>query len=68
MSSYFESELHRIIAMAEENEKIASEYSRKFFRIFLTVSEAREILEIIKNCKEYDGYQSEGACRSSSIS
>jgi hypothetical protein len=53
MSKYFESELHRIIAITRENEKISSEYSQRFFRIFLTASEAKEILKIIETYKDY---------------
>ena len=58
MSNYFESELQRIIADTEENEKISAEYSQRFFRIFLTVSEAREILKIIKNHRDQQIVQS----------
>ena len=54
MSTYFEAELQRIIAVAEENEKISSEYANKFFRVFLTASEAKEILKIITNSKDYE--------------
>jgi len=52
MPNYIESELQRIIAISEENEKISSEYALKFFRIFLTPAEAKEILEIIQNYRD----------------
>jgi hypothetical protein len=58
MSNYFESELQRIIAATEENEKISAEYSQRFFRIFMTVSEAREILKIIKSHRDQQIVQS----------
>ncbi|MCG6947184.1 MAG: hypothetical protein LJE87_17765 [Deltaproteobacteria bacterium] len=58
MSNYLETELQRIIEIAEENAEISSEYTFKFFRIFLTASEARDILEIIQNHKEYQFVQS----------
>jgi alpha-amylase/alpha-mannosidase (GH57 family) len=53
MSNYIESELHRIIAVSERNEKISSDYAFKFFRIFLTAAEAKEILEIIQRSRDY---------------
>ena len=53
MSNYLESELQRIIAISEKNRKISSEYGFKFFRIFLTAAEAKEILEIIQHYKGY---------------
>ena len=53
MSNYVETELQRIIELAEENAEISPEYTFKFFRIFLTASEARDILEIIQLYKEY---------------
>ena len=53
MSNYLETELQKIIAVSEKNGKISSEYGYKFFRIFLTVSEAKEMLEIIQNHKDY---------------
>ena len=62
MLSHFESELQRIVAVTKENEKISSEYSHKLFRIFLTATEAREILKIIKNHKDYEVVQSRIAC------
>ena len=40
MSKYIESELQSIIAIAEKNGKISSEYAFKFFRIFVTAAEA----------------------------
>ena len=58
MSNYLETELQRIIEIAEENAEISSEYTFKCFRIFLTASEARDILEIIQNHKEYQFVQS----------
>jgi predicted RecB family nuclease len=54
MPNYIESELQRIIAVSEKNGEISSEYAFKFFRIFLTAAEAKEILEIIQNYKDYD--------------
>lgn len=54
MSNHIESELQRIIAVSEKNGEISSEYAFKFFRIFLTAAEAKEILEIIQNYKHYD--------------
>jgi hypothetical protein len=54
MSNHIESELQRIIAVSEKNGEISSEYAFKFFRIFLTAAEAKEILEIIQNHKDYD--------------
>jgi hypothetical protein len=53
MSNYIESELQRIIAIAERNEKISPEYAFRFFRIFLTAAEAKEILEIIQFYRDY---------------
>ena len=53
MSNYLESELQKIIADTEENGKISSEYGFKFFRIFLTAAEAKEILEIIQHYRGY---------------
>ena len=53
MSNYLETELQKIIAVSEKNGKISSEYGYKFFRIFLTASEAKEMLEIIQNYKDY---------------
>ena len=53
MSNYLETELQKIIAVSEKNGKISSEYGYKFFRIFLTASEAKEMLEIIQNHKDY---------------
>jgi hypothetical protein len=52
MSTYIQSELQRIIAVAQENEKISSEYAHKFFSVYLTASEAREILKIIESNKD----------------
>ena len=52
MSNYVESELQRIILIAKENEKISSEYAHKFFSVYLTASEAREILKIIESNKD----------------
>ena len=54
MSTYLESELQRIIAVTEQNEKIASEYRYRYFRIFLTAFEAKEILKLIERCKEHE--------------
>jgi hypothetical protein len=68
MLTNIESELERIIAMAEENQKISSEYKYKFYRIFLTLSESREILKIIKNGKDCHMLQSEVADWSSASS
>jgi hypothetical protein len=53
MSNHLESELQKIIDVTEKNRKISSEYASKFFRIFLTAAEAKEILEIIQ---KYRGY------------
>ena len=53
MSNYIETELQRIIAVSEQNGKISSEYGYKFFRIFLTASEAKEMLEIIQIYRDY---------------
>jgi len=53
MSNYIESELQRIIAIAEKNGKISSEYTFNCFRIFLTAAEAKEILEIIQHYRDY---------------
>ena len=61
MSNYIESELQRIIAITERNGKISSEYAFKFFRIFLTAAEAKEILEIIQNCRDYHVVHSRAA-------
>jgi hypothetical protein len=61
MPNYIESELQRIIAITEENEKISSEYALKFFRIFLTPAEAKEILEIIQNYRDYHVIHSKAA-------
>lgn len=58
MSDYFESELERIVATADENERISSEYTLRFFRVFLTVSEAKEILKIIQSYKDHQIVQS----------
>ena len=61
MSNYLESELQKIIADTEENGKISSEYAFKFFRIFLTAAEAKEILEIIQNRRDYHVVHSKAA-------
>lgn len=61
MSNYIESELQRIIAITERNGKISSEYAFKFFRIFLTAAEAKEILEIIQNYRDYHVVHSRAA-------
>ena len=61
MSNYLESELQRIIAVSEENGKISSEYALKFFRIFLTAAEAKEILEIIQDYRCYHVVHSKAA-------
>ena len=61
MSTYVESQLQEIIAVAEDNSKISSEYSFKFFKIFLTAAEAREILKIIKKHEDYDVVQATAA-------
>ena len=61
MSNYLESELQRIIAVSEENGKISSEYALKFFRIFLTAAEAKEILEIIQHYRGYHVVHSKAA-------
>ena len=53
MSDYIESELQRIIAISEKNGKISSEYAFKLFRIFLTSSEAEQLLEIIEFYRDY---------------
>ena len=53
MANYIESELQKIIAISEKNGKISSEYSFKFFRIFLTAAEAKELFEIIQNDRHY---------------
>jgi hypothetical protein len=54
MSTYIESQLQEIIAVAEDTRKISSEYSFKFFKIFLTAAEAREILAIIQKREDYN--------------
>ena len=61
MSNYIESELQRIIAISEKNGKISSEYESKFFRIFLTAAEAKEILEIIQHYRDYHVIHSKAA-------
>ena len=61
MSNYIETELQRIIAVSEENGKISSEYALKFFRIFLTAAEAKEILEIIQHYRGYHVVHSKAA-------
>ena len=61
MANYFKSELQRIIAVTEENERISSEYSQRFFRIFLTAAEAKEILKIIESHKGCQLVQSRAA-------
>ena len=53
MSNYLETELQKIIAVSEQNGKISSEYAFKFFRIFVTAAEAKEILEIIQDYRCY---------------
>ena len=53
MSNYIESELQRIIAVSEKNGRISTEHAFRFFRIFLTAAEAKEILEIIQNYSDY---------------
>ena len=53
MSNYVESELQRIISVTKENEKISSEYAHKFFSVYLTAAEAKEILKIIENHKDH---------------
>jgi hypothetical protein len=58
---YIESELQRIITISEKNGKISSEYAFKFFRIFLTASEAKEILEIIQQYRDYHAVHSKVA-------
>jgi hypothetical protein len=61
MSKYIESELERIIAVSEKNGKISSEYALKFFRVFLTAAEAKEILEIIEFYRDYHVIHSRAA-------
>ena len=61
MSNYIETELQRIIAVSEKNGKISSEYAFKFFRIFLTAADAKEILEIIQNRRDYHVVHSKAA-------
>jgi hypothetical protein len=61
MSNYIESELERIIDMAEKNGKISSEYAFNCFRIFLTAAEAKEILEIMQDYRGYHVVHSEAA-------
>ena len=61
MSKYIESELQSIIAIAEKNGKISSEYAFKFFRIFVTAAEAKEILEIIQDYRCYHVVHSKAA-------
>lgn len=61
MSNYIESELERIIAISEKNAKISSEYAFKFFRIFLTSAEAKEMLKIIQDYRGYHVVHSEAA-------
>jgi hypothetical protein len=61
MSNYLESELQKIIAVSEKNAKISSEYAFKFFRIFLTAAEAKEILEIIQQYRGYHVVHSKAA-------
>lgn len=61
MSKYIESELQRIIAVSEKNGKISSEYEFRFFRIFLTAAEAREILAIIQKYRDYHVVHSRAA-------
>jgi len=61
MSNYIVSELQRIIAITEKNGKISSEYAFKFFRIFLTAAEARELFEIIRDYRDYHVVHSKAA-------
>jgi hypothetical protein len=61
MANYLESELQRIIAVSEKNGKISSEYALKLFRIFLTAAEAKELLEIIQDDRDYHAVQSKAA-------
>ena len=61
MSNYIESELQRIIAVAEKNGKISSEYAFKFFRILLTAAEAKEILKIIHQYRDYHAVHSKAS-------
>ncbi|MFP3869725.1 MAG: hypothetical protein ACLFVT_02435 [Syntrophobacteria bacterium] len=48
MLEHITSELRSSIAETEENEKISSEYRNSCIRLFLSVAEAGEILEIIE--------------------
>ena len=61
MSKNIESELKSIIAISEKNGKISSEYAFKFFRIFLTAAEAKELFEIIQDYRDYHVVHSKAA-------
>jgi hypothetical protein len=54
MSTYIESELEKIIATIRENENISSEYKFKYHRLYLSIAEVQELLQIIQRCKQYE--------------
>jgi hypothetical protein len=59
MLDYVKAELRRAIALTEENERISSEYKNTLIRLFVSVAEARVMLEILE---EHELGQSQTAC------
>ena len=48
MLEYVRSELQRNIVTLEQNIKISKEYQNNFIRLFITVEEAKDLLEAIE--------------------
>jgi hypothetical protein len=61
MATYIESELEKIIATIRENESISSEYNFTYHRLYLSIAEAKELLQIIQRCKKYESLHTGGA-------
>jgi hypothetical protein len=59
MLDYVKAELRRAIALTQENERISSEYKNTLIRLFVSVAEARVMLEILE---EHELGQSQTAC------
>lgn len=48
MLEYVKTELRRNITTIERNTRVSGEYKHSFMRIFLTLEEARELLDLIE--------------------
>ena len=48
MLEYVKAELQRNIIILEQNIKISNEYKNNFIRLFVTVQEAKDLLEAIE--------------------